>query len=103
MEDDSVQIQNCNWVHEANLVVSVLAGDGIEAFLPMPTLLAVVRNSELLLVEFACLSTPPTLTAREKFWPPQSPTCPHLGMVSTSSDCRRSPSKRSPSSRRRYG
>lgn len=34
MEDDWVQIQNCNWVHEANLVVSVLAGDGIEAFVP---------------------------------------------------------------------
>lgn len=34
MEDDWVQIQNCNWMHEAHLVVSVLAGDGIEAFLP---------------------------------------------------------------------
>jgi hypothetical protein len=34
VEDDWVQIQNCNWVHEANLIVSVLAGDGIEAFLP---------------------------------------------------------------------
>jgi hypothetical protein len=34
VEDDWVQIENCNWVHEANLVVSVLAGDGIEAFVP---------------------------------------------------------------------
>lgn len=60
----------------------------------MPTLLAVVRSWELPFVEFACSSAPPTLTAREKFWPPQSPACSHLGTVNTSSDCRRSPSKR---------
>jgi hypothetical protein len=34
VEDDWVQVQNCNWLHEANLVVSVLEGDGIEAFVP---------------------------------------------------------------------
>ena len=34
VEDDWVQVQNCNWLHEATLVVSVLEGDGIEAFLP---------------------------------------------------------------------
>ena len=34
VEDDWVQVQNCNWLHEAHLVVSVLEGDGIEAFLP---------------------------------------------------------------------
>ena len=34
MEDDWVQVQNCNWLHEATLVVSVLEGSGIEAFLP---------------------------------------------------------------------
>jgi hypothetical protein len=34
MEDDWVQVRNCNWLHEANLLVSVLEGSGIEAFLP---------------------------------------------------------------------
>ena len=34
VEDDWVQVQNCNWLHDAHLVVSVLEGDGIEAFLP---------------------------------------------------------------------
>jgi len=34
MEDDWVQVQNCNWLHDAHLVVSVLEGSGIEAFLP---------------------------------------------------------------------
>ena len=34
VDDDWVQVQNCNWLHEAALVVSVLEGSGIEAFLP---------------------------------------------------------------------
>jgi hypothetical protein len=34
VEEDWVQIENCNWLHEAHLVVSVLAADGIEAVLP---------------------------------------------------------------------
>ena len=34
MEDDWVEVQNCNWLHEANVVVSVLEADGIEVFLP---------------------------------------------------------------------
>ncbi len=34
MEDEWVQVQNCNWLHEANFFVSVLESEGIEAFLP---------------------------------------------------------------------
>lgn len=34
MEDDWVQVENCNWLHEAHFVVSVLEADGIETFLP---------------------------------------------------------------------
>jgi hypothetical protein len=34
VENDWVQVQNCNWLHEANLVVSVLEGDGIETVVP---------------------------------------------------------------------
>ena len=34
MEDESVEVQNCNWLHEASVVVSVLEPDGIEVFLP---------------------------------------------------------------------
>jgi hypothetical protein len=32
--DEWVQVQNCNWLHEANFLASVLAGAGIEAFVP---------------------------------------------------------------------
>lgn len=34
VDDPWVQVQNCNWLHEANFIVSVLAGAGIEAFVP---------------------------------------------------------------------
>ena len=34
MEDDWVQVQNCNWLHQANFIVSVLEGEGIETFVP---------------------------------------------------------------------
>ena len=34
MEDDWVEVQNCNWMHEASVVVSVLEADGIEVFVP---------------------------------------------------------------------
>ena len=34
MEDDWVEVQNCNWLHEASVVVSVLEADVIEVFLP---------------------------------------------------------------------
>ena len=33
-EDEWVQVQNCNWLHEANFLGSVLASAGIEAFVP---------------------------------------------------------------------
>jgi Putative prokaryotic signal transducing protein len=34
VEDDWVEVQNCNWLHEASVIVSVLEADGIEVFLP---------------------------------------------------------------------
>jgi hypothetical protein len=34
VEGEWVQVHNCNWLHEAQFVVSVLEGEGIEAFLP---------------------------------------------------------------------
>jgi hypothetical protein len=34
VENDWVQVHNCNWLHEANFIVSVLEADGIEVFLP---------------------------------------------------------------------
>jgi hypothetical protein len=34
VEDDWVQVQNCNWLHQANFIVSVLEGEGIETFVP---------------------------------------------------------------------
>ncbi len=34
MDDHLVQIRNCGWLHEAQLIVSVLAAEGIEAFVP---------------------------------------------------------------------
>ena len=34
VEDEWVQVENCNWLHQAHLVVSVLEADGIETFVP---------------------------------------------------------------------
>jgi hypothetical protein len=34
VEDDWVEVHNCNWLHEASLVVAVLEADGIETFMP---------------------------------------------------------------------
>jgi hypothetical protein len=34
VDEQWVQVQNCNWLHEANFVVSVLAGEGIDALVP---------------------------------------------------------------------
>jgi Putative prokaryotic signal transducing protein len=34
MDDDLVTVRNCNWLHEAELVKSVLAVEGIEAKIP---------------------------------------------------------------------
>jgi hypothetical protein len=34
MDEQWVQVQNCNWLHEANFIVSVLEAEGIEAFVP---------------------------------------------------------------------
>jgi hypothetical protein len=34
MDEECVQVQNCNWLHEANFIVSVLEAEGIKAFVP---------------------------------------------------------------------
>ncbi len=34
MDDQLVTVRNCNWLHEAELVKSVLAAEGIEATIP---------------------------------------------------------------------
>lgn len=34
MDDEWVVIRNCNWLHEAHVIKSVLKGDGIEARIP---------------------------------------------------------------------
>lgn len=57
MDDELIVIRNCNWLHEAHLIKSVLEGEGIEARIPdehahgvQPGIGAVrvlVRSSEL--------------------------------------------------------
>ena len=34
MDGDWVEVRNCNWLHEAQFVKSVLDGAGIESFIP---------------------------------------------------------------------
>ena len=34
IEDEWVQVQNCNWLHQANFIVSVLESEGLEALVP---------------------------------------------------------------------
>lgn len=34
MNDEWVLIRNCNWLHEADMIKSILEGSGIEVFLP---------------------------------------------------------------------
>ena len=34
MDDEWVQVTNCNWLHEAHFITSVLNAEGIEAFVP---------------------------------------------------------------------
>lgn len=34
MDDEWVVVRNCNWLHEAHLIRSVLKADGIEARIP---------------------------------------------------------------------
>lgn len=39
--DDWVQVRNCNWVHQAHFVKSVLESEGIEAQIPDEHTLAI--------------------------------------------------------------
>lgn len=41
MEDKLVTVRNCNWLHEAQFVKSVLAADGIDAEIPDEYMLGV--------------------------------------------------------------
>lgn len=34
MDEELVTVRNCNWLHEAEFIRSVLAGDGVEAEIP---------------------------------------------------------------------
>jgi hypothetical protein len=34
MDEEWVQVRNCNWLHDAHFIVSVLDAEGIEALVP---------------------------------------------------------------------
>ena len=66
MDEQWVEVRNCNWLHEAHFLKSVLEADGIEVLIPDEHLLGVQPLYANAVAVQECWCAPPIFSARRR-------------------------------------